>query len=146
MYSVLEFLILLASWILGGAVVFGLYYLLYKRILKKKGTITSISFIVKAPLFIGCSNALLGVALYILFYVLSLGHSPSTLITVFFTILICYIMLAIPVFIGSIAITIVEYKKQLISSKKLGIVLLMNIICIISFFMFFHLCIGMLVY
>lgn len=141
-----EFLIPLVSWILGGAVVFGIYHFLYKQILKHKGSITNTLLIIKAPLFIGSSNVLLGIALFTLFYILSLGHSPSKLLTIFFTILIIYILFVIPIFIGSIAISFVNYKKQLITIKNLILTVLMNIICIVAFIMFFYMCIGMLVY
>jgi len=140
-FSVEQFLIpliLLAFCILGGAVVFGLYYFLYRRTLKKQGSITSTSFVVKAPLIIGYSHALL--AIFILVYVLNQGYFPFMLGGYLFIILFYYILLAIPTSIGSIAITIVNYKKQLISRKRFGLVVLMNIICIILFLMFFYVC------
>jgi len=137
-----QFLILLTFCILGGLLVFGIYYLLYKRAIKKNMPITSESFVARAPLIISCSHALL--AIFILVYVLNQWHFPFMLGGYFFIILFYYIFLAMPVFIGSIAISILNYKKQLISNKKLGLVVLINIICIILFLMLFYMCFSMI--
>jgi len=121
----MEILFSLAWQILGGGLVFGVYYLLYRHALKKKGSITNASFVVKAPLFIGLANL---VALVCLFFRLVPLESSTLLYNIFS---IYYFFSIDALSIGSIAITFLEYKRKLISSKRFGIVLLINIICII---------------
>jgi len=133
-------LIYLASWILGGAVIFGLYYLLYKRTLKKNMPITNTSFIVKAPLIIGRINALLFVGQAILVYLDdSQGRIPFLIRFIVVIILIYLIILSVPISIASIATTFVFYKKKLVTKDRLLDVFFTNGIFVVIMLIYLYL-------
>lgn len=122
----------------GGTIVVGLYYLLYMLTIKKKQVVTSSSLVIRTPLIIGFVNVLLGIL--ILPFVLNLLPAffyTDCLSLIVIYILIYYYILVSPVAIGSITISFMEYKKGLITSKRLGIVTLVNIIGIVLVFVFF---------
>lgn len=118
--------------IVGGTIAFGLYYFLYRRTEKKPGMVQQSSFVVKAPLVFGWINALLGAAFLLYYTIAPAAFSPDTtfsslLALVMMTIFSSYFYyLAMPVSIGSLGISILEYKKDQIAVKRFWLVLLLN--------------------
>lgn len=113
----------------GGFIVFWIYYLSYRSNIVK-ALVTSLIF--------GCTHTLLAIVIFTTSYLTDIGYIPRNLpefLKVVFTIAgAYYFLLAIPISIGSIAITFVFYKKKMITNKVLGLIVLMNIIHIVFAF------------
>lgn len=118
--------------ILIVAIIFGLYYLLRMVTIKKNGCVQSTSLVVKIPLIIECIN-ILGVGIGIISF-----NLPLSLFKVVKEAVLLlygyYIFFAFPVSIGSIAISVVDWKKKVTTSKWLRGVVWVNIISIVLAF------------
>lgn len=117
-------------WGKGGTIALGVYYLLYILTFKMKDSVQSTSFVVRTPLVIGCVNIIgVSIGIYIMFDSFFILSNP-----LFICSYIYYLFLAIPLSIGSIAISFIAHTNNLISIKKLKFIVLMNIIGIILVF------------
>lgn len=147
------FFIFWACCVVGGGIVFGIYYLLYTLTVKKKYDIKSRAFLVKVPLIIGFINlvALLGCTPILI--ILAFGPVrlliPDNSIFLFLVkevliiILACYLILAVPLSIGSIAVSFVFYKRKLIIKGILLSVVLRHSIYIVIIFIIYYVMVWM---
>lgn len=117
--------------IFGGAAAFGLLYLIYRRKVKKDN-LTKKSFLYVMPPIIGIINFILA-GIFMLLYVLNpASFSPEQTITspvayVLFTIFSTYFyVLALPLSIGCVGISVMLYKKQYNGGKKFVISTITN--------------------
>lgn len=133
-------LLLIVYYIVGGGVIFGLYYLLYILTIKKKCSVQSTSLVVRMPLIISCIYILLVVvdALVTILLVLEYFSIPigTTIDAIGSDAVGLYLVLVVPISMGSIAISFLFYIKKLMTRNRFILIILMNIIGIILLVVF----------